>query len=116
MDHLAHVRAGQRELGFEPAHDLGDVLGFHALERAEHAFQIGLRRHEHPSPTVANGAEGFRHGLKIQHELGVLADELADFVHEKVQAETGGLPGDVVFDHLREAFDGNAIILPNLAH
>lgn len=94
-----------------------EAAGRHPLEGAKDAFEIGLRGHEDPSPaTVEDGAQSFRHGLEIQHELGVLTDELAEFIHEKVQARARRLPRDILLYRLREALDRDAVVLADLPH
>ena len=95
---------------------LRDVLGFHALECPENAFEIGLRGNKDPGSAVADGAKGFRHGLEVEHQFGVLPNELPDLIDEEVQPKSWGLPCDVVFDHLREAFDRNAVVFADLPH
>ncbi|MCG3776506.1 MAG: hypothetical protein JW395_3365 [Nitrospira sp.] len=63
LNDLLHISTGEREFGLKPTFDFSDVLSCHSFEGAENVFEISLRRYEYPSPAVADGAQGFRHGL-----------------------------------------------------
>jgi hypothetical protein len=56
-------------------------------------------------------AELLGDGLQREHELGVVADELADLIDEEDDAVAGGLGGEVVADELGEGFDVDAVFV-----
>ena len=57
---------------------------------AEHGVDVLLRGHDDPRPPVADCAELLGDGLQIEHQVGVVADELADLVDQEHDADASG--------------------------
>lgn len=116
LDHVAHIRAGQRKGGLEATHDLRQILRVRASEGPQDLVQCGLRRNEDPGSPVADCRQGLDDGLQVEHQLRVLSDELADLIDEEVEPEAGRLPVDVLPGHSRKILDRDAVVLADLPH
>jgi len=105
LDHLLHIGAGQRQLGFEAALDLAEVVSLLKLHLSEHPFQIGLGGDEHRGPAVGGGGQTLHHGLQVEQAAAFLTDELAGLIHKEVEPEAGFLLIEILPHPIRKAFD-----------
>jgi len=53
---------------------------------AEDGVDVLLGGDHHPGPAAADGAEVLGDGLQIEHQGGILANELAEFIHQEDDA------------------------------
>ena len=106
LDHLVDVGAGEGQAGLEAALDLGEVVGLGGAHLAEHRVDVLLGGHHHPGPPAADGAEVLGDGLQVEHQVGVLADELPDLVDQEDDAVAGAAAVEVLLDPLGEVLDG----------
>lgn len=104
LDDLVHIGAGQGEAGLEAALDLGEVVGAAGAHFAEDGVDVLLGGNDHPGPAAAEGAEIFGDGLEVEHQVGVLTDELTDLVHQEDQAMAGTPAVEVVAHPAGEVF------------
>ena len=108
-DYLIDVLATEIELAAEAALDFGEVLALAILQSSEHGVHVLLAGDEDPAATLALGVQIFGDGLQVGHQLSVVADELADLIHEEVEAESGGLTVQVVGHPLGEGLDAEGV-------
>ena len=106
LDDLVDVGAGKGQAGLEAALDLGEVIGPRGTHLAQDGVDVLLRGDHDPSPAAADGAEVLGDGLQVEHEMGVLADELADLVHQEDDAVAGASAVQVLLDPAGEILDG----------
>ena len=85
-NHLVGVGAGQQQPGVEAPLNLGEVLPSGLAALAQGGVNVGLAGDDDPRPALALGAQLLGDGLQVEHELGVVADELAHLVHQEHHA------------------------------
>ena len=96
LDDLVDVAAGQGQPGLEAALNLGKVVGLAGAHLAEDGVDVLLGGDHHPGAPAAGGAEVLGDGLEAEHQVGVLADELADLVHQEDQAMGGAAAVEIL--------------------
>ncbi len=110
LNDLPDIRAGEVWACFEAALNLGEVIALFLPEVSEHFFEISLRGHKNPRSAVTLCGKAFRHGLQVEHQFGVLADELPHLIHEKVQSKIRPLLIDVLLHFLRKGFNRYPVV------
>ena len=79
FDNSVHIGRGQRKACIETSLNLGEVVTLHL----GNGVNILLARYDYPSLTHALLAQFFRHGLKVQHQLGIITNVLTDLIHQE---------------------------------
>ena len=110
FDDLVHVGAGQRQAGVEPALNLGEVV---ALDLCD-GIHILLAGDDNPRFALALLAQFLADGLQVEHQAGIVADVLADLVHEEADVMIVTLFLDVLAHHAGEVFDADLVRLGGL--
>ena len=80
----------------KPPLNFRKILGFGFIGFAYGFVDIFLTGDNDPGSPIAQGSQLFGNRLQGQHELGVVANELPDFVDQKDDARTGFLSGQIV--------------------
>jgi hypothetical protein len=101
-DDFIGVAAGQGQARVEAALNLGEVLRFGFVGLTNGGVDVFLAGDDDPCPALAERAQLLGDGLQGEHQLRVVADELANLVDQENDAVTGGLGGEVVLDQLGE--------------
>ena len=78
-DHLVHIGGGQGQPGVKPPLNLGEVVALYVGDGVD----VLLAGHNDPGLSPALPAQLLRDRLEVQHQPGVLANILADLVHQK---------------------------------
>ena len=94
--------------------DLGEVVAARLVGFAQRGVDVFLAGDNHPGAAFAANAEFFRDGLKVQHQLRVLADELTHLVDEEDDAVTRALGVQVVAHQFSETFDVDAVAVARI--
>jgi hypothetical protein len=81
------------------------LAAWHA-EVAEHGVDVLLRGDHHPGAAAAGGAKVLGDGLQVEHQVRVLADELADLVGQEDDAVALTAAVEVAPHPLGEVLDG----------
>ena len=110
FDDLVHVGAGQRQAGVEAALNLGEVV---ALDLCD-GIHILLAGDDDPRLALALLAQFLTDGLQVEHQAGIIADVLADLVHEEADVMIVTLFLDVLAHHAGEVFDADLVRLGGL--
>ena len=79
FDNSVHIGRGQRKTCIETSLNLGEVVTLHL----GNGVDILLARYDYPSLTHTLLAQFFRHCLKVQHQLGIIANVLTDLIHKE---------------------------------
>ncbi len=90
-----------------------NVLSLEVPEITKHAFEIRLGGDEHPGAASTDSAERLGHRLEVEHAFGILANELAHLINEEVEAEPRRLFVNVITYAMREALNGDLVVLAN---
>ena len=85
-NHVRDVLRRQAHLDRETPLNLREVGATTLVHLRGDAAQLLLRGHEDPGATGAMRRQLLRDGLQVQHQLRVVADELADLVDEEGDA------------------------------
>ena len=72
-----------------------------------YAVDILLAGYDDPNLATAFGTQLLHNGLQVEHQAGIVADILADFIHQKNQVEVGGFALHVFGDFLGQAVDAD---------
>ena len=83
LDHLDGIRAAEFDLDLEAPLDLGEIVALLLAAVAHHGIDVFLRRHDDPGAALRVRGKRFRDRLQRQHELGVVAHELAHLIDEE---------------------------------
>ena len=110
-NHLVGVGAGQQQPGVEAPLNLGEILPSGLAALAQGGVNVGLAGDDDPRPALALGAQLLGDGLQVEHELGVVADELAHLVHQEHHAVLRPFALQVGVDQRGEAFDVDLVAL-----
>ena len=79
FDNCIHIRRGQGQTGIKAALDLREIV---SLDLGN-GVNVLLRGHNDPCLALALLTQFLGHSLQIQHQLRIIADILADFIHQK---------------------------------
>ena len=79
FDNSVHIGRGQRKTCIETSLNLGEVVTLHL----GNGVDILLARYDYPSLAHAFLAQFFRHCLKVQHQLRIITNVLADLIHKE---------------------------------
>ena len=79
FDNSVYIGRGQRKACIETSLNLGEVVPLHL----GNGVDILLARYDYPSLTHAFLAQFFRHCLKVQHQLRIITNVLADLIHKE---------------------------------
>ena len=79
FDNCVYIGRGQRKACIETSLNLGEVVTLHL----GNGVNILLACYDYPSLTHALLAQFFRHGLKVQHQLGIIANVLSNLIHKE---------------------------------
>ena len=110
-DDLVGVGAGERQPGVEASLDLGEVLRLGLVGLAERSVDVFLAGDDDPRPTLRRGTKLLGDGLQVEHQLGVVADELTDLVDQEDDAVAGGPGLEVGVHQLGEGLDVDAVLV-----
>ena len=90
--------------------NLGEVVTLHL----GNGVDILLARYDYPSLAHAFLAQFFRHCLKVQHQLRIITNVLADLIHEEDNMVVVSLAINVGFDTPCKVFNADGIRLYGL--
>ena len=79
FDNSVHIGRGQRKTCIETSLNLGEVVTLHL----GNGVDILLARYDYPSLAHTFLAQFFRHCLKVQHQLRIITNVLADLIHKE---------------------------------
>ena len=105
LDHFIDVGAGERQRREEAALNLREVLLLRLAHVAQHGVHVFLGRDDDPGPATADRPQLLRDGLQVEHQVGVGADELADFIDQEHDPVLRPLGIQVLLDPLAEVLD-----------
>ena len=111
-DHVRDLLGRQAYLDREAPLNLREVSAAALVHLRGDAAQLLLRGHEDPGATGAMRRQLLRDGLQVQHQLRVVADELADLVDEEGNALVRPLAIQPRGDVLRERLGRQVELLP----
>ena len=94
--------------------NLGEVVGARLVGFAQGGVDVFLAGDDDPRPALAAHTKLFGDGLQVQHQLGVLADELADLVNKEDDAMAWALGVQVVTHQFSKAFDVDAVTVTGI--
>ena len=112
LDDLGHIGAGELHPVLEARLDFGKVIALLPAHFTHNRVHIFLGGDDDPGTAVTLGRQAFGHRLQIGHQLDVVGNVLAHFIHKEVQAKVRFLPVDVLIDLLGKIFDGQLVLLP----
>ena len=73
----------------------------------QYRVHIGLRGYYDPGTPLTDGTQVFRDGLQGQHQAGITANKLTDFIHQEQYPVFRIFTVQVLFDPVTEVFYGN---------
>ena len=105
-----HICRREGETGIKPPLNFGEVV---ALDLGD-GVDVLLAGHDDPSFAHALLTKFLGNGLEIEHQLGIIADVLPDFIHQKYNMVVVPLALDIALDALGEVLDADGIRLHRL--
>ena len=111
-DHVRDLLRRQVDLDREAPLNLREVHASAFVHLVHDPAQFLLRGHEHPGATGAMRRQLLRDGLQVQHQLRVVADELANLVSEEGDALVRPLAIQPRGHILREGLGRQVHLLP----
>ena len=111
LDHFIDVGAGERQRRVEPALNLREVLLLGLAHLAQHGVHVFLGRDDDPGPATADRPQLLGDRLQVEHQVGVGADELADFIDQEDEPVLRPLGVQVLLDPLAEVLDGQGEVV-----
>ena len=99
------VGAGERQAGVETALNFGEVVGAGVVGFTQGGVDVFLTGDDDPCAAFAAGAQLLGDGLQVEHELGVLPNELPHLVDQKDHAVRRAFGLQVLVDQVGKAFD-----------
>ena len=79
---------------------------FQRFGLAQYRVHVLLGRNHHPGSTPTDSPQFFGNRLKVEHQVGIGANELPDFIHQENQAMLRSFRIEVLFHPLTEVLDG----------
>ena len=110
LDNGIHICRREGETGIKPTLNFGEVV---ALDLGD-GVDVLLAGHDDPSFAHALLTKFLGNGLEIEHQLGIIADVLPDFIHQKYNMVVVPLALDIALDALGEVLDADGIRLHRL--
>ena len=111
LNHFIDVAAGERKRWKEPSLNLREVLLLRLAHVPEHCVHVFLGGDDDPGPATADRPQFFRDGLQVEHQVGVVANELPDLIHQEYDAVLRPLRFQVLFGPLTEILNGQREIV-----
>ena len=105
LDDFVHIGGRQGQPCVKTALDLGKIVAL----GLGHRVDILLAGHDDPDLAAASGSQVFGNSLQIEHQLGIVADVLADLIHQENQATVAAFTHQVFLDQFGKILDADPV-------